>query len=211
MTKRRAAGARVGDAAELLLLSPRADIMAMPDLARRYTATEVLAFPDDGMRYELIGGELIVSPPPVPRHQVVIGRIHLLLRGYLDPLGFGDAVLMGPAGISWDEDTLVEPDLLVVTPDQVTNDWRTYRHLLLAVEVISPSSRRTDRLAKRRLYQANQVETYWIVDHEAGLVEVWHPDDARPEIVSDVLAWRALPDSEELRIDLPRLFDGLPG
>ena len=81
MTKRRAAGARVGDAAELLLLSPRADIMAMPDLARRYTATEVLAFPDDGMRYELIGGELIVSPPPVPRHQVVIGRIYLLLRG----------------------------------------------------------------------------------------------------------------------------------
>jgi Uma2 family endonuclease len=204
-------GASVGDAAELHFLSPRADIMAMPDLVRRYTATEVLAFPDDGMRYELIGGELIVSPPPVPRHQVVIGRLHSLLRGYLDPLGFGDAVLLGPAGISWDEDTLVEPDLLVVTPDQVTNDWRTYRHLILAVEVISHSSRRTDRLAKRRLYQANQVETYWIVDHEAGLVEVWNPNDARPEIVSDALTWRALPDGEENRIDLPQLFGNLPG
>lgn len=184
--------------------------MAMPDLVRRYTATEVLAFPDDGMRYELIGGGLIVSPPPVPRHQVVIGRVYFLLRGYLDPLGFGDAVLMGPAGISWDEDTLVEPDLLVVTPDQMTNDWRTYRRLLLAVEVISPSSRRTDRLEKRRLYQANQVETYWVVDHEAGLVEVWHQDDVRPEIVSDVLAWRALRADTEVRIDLSRLFGNLP-
>jgi Uma2 family endonuclease len=211
MTRRRAVGARVGDAAELLPLSPRTDIMAMPDMARRYTVRDILAFPEDGKRYELIGGELIVSPSPKPRHQVVVGELYALLREYLKPLGLAHCLFMGPADISWDDDNLVQPDLLVVAPDQVSNDWRTYRRLLLAVEVISPSSLRTDRLAKRRLYQANQVETYWIVDHETGLVEVWHPDDARPEIVSDVLTWRALPDGEEHRIDLPRLFDILPG
>lgn len=185
--------------------------MAMPDLARRYTVREVLAFPEDGKRYELIGGELIVSPAPKPRHQAVVGELHGLLREYLKPLGLAHCLFVGPADISWDDANLVQPDVLVAAPDEVSNDWSTYRRLLLAVEVISPSSRRLDRLAKRRLYQANQVETYWIVDHEAGLVEVWHPDDARPEIVSDLLAWRALPDSEELRVDLSRLFDGLPG
>ena len=185
--------------------------MAMPDLLRRYTVREVLAFPEDGKRYELIGGELVVSPSPKPRHQVVVGELYGLLREYLKPLGLVHCLFVGPADISWDEANLVQPDLLVVAPDEVSNDWSTYRHLVLAVEVISPSSRRIDRLEKRRLYQENGVETCWIVDHEAGLVEVWHPDDTRPEIVSDLLAWRALPDSEELRIDLPRLFAGLPG
>ncbi|MBK7925485.1 MAG: Uma2 family endonuclease [Gemmatimonadetes bacterium] len=69
----------------------------------------------------------------------------------------------------------MQPDLFVVPAAQATNDWRTYRDLRLAVEIVSPGSRRMDRVEKRRLYQAQGVGSYWIVDPEARLVEVWGP------------------------------------
>jgi Uma2 family endonuclease len=79
-----------------------------------------------------------------------------------------------------------------------------------AVEVVSPSSARADRLTKRMLYQRQGVATYWVVDPDARLVDVWHPEDHRPEIVTDVLTWRVTPDAEELVMDLDDLFQGLP-
>ena len=82
--------------------------------------------------------------------------------------------------------------------------------LLLAAEVLSPSSRRRDKVEKQRLYQERRVATYWIVDHEAAVGEVWHPEDERPLIVADTLVWRVTPDAAELRIDLPELFRDLP-
>ena len=81
---------------------------------------------------------------------------------------------------------------------------------MLAVEVVSPSSARADRTSKRRLYQRQGVATYWIVDPDAELVEVWHPDDDRPAIVTDVVRWRVSPDVGDLAIDLPELFRTLP-
>ncbi len=61
-----------------------------------------------------------------------------------------------------------------------------------------------------RLYQEQDVATYWIVDPEAQVVEVWHPDDERPEIVADVLRWRVSDDAPELQIELGQLFKDLP-
>jgi len=81
---------------------------------------------------------------------------------------------------------------------------------LLAVEVVSPSSAKADRVTKRRLYQKRGMGTYWVVGPSARLVEVWHPGDDRPEIVTDVLRWRVTADAEELVIDVQELFKGLP-
>ena len=184
--------------------------MSMPEVQRRFTVAEVLAFPEDGKRYELIGGELVVSPAPAPRHQALVSGLHVRLWQYLAGIGRGTTLFMAPADISWDDETLVQPDLLVVPPEEVSNSWTTYRTLLLAVEVSSPGSVRRDRVDKRRLYQERRVATYWVVDSEACLVEVWHPDDARPEIVTDVLQWRAMPDSPLVSIPLSDLFQGLP-
>ena len=182
----------------------------MPGLTQRYTVAEVLAFPEDGKRYELIGGELHVSPAPMPRHQAVIGRLYGLLWTYLGSLSLAHTLFASPADISWDDETLVQPDLLVVPPEEVTNSWTTYRTLLLAVEVLSPWSRRRDRIEKRRLYRERDVRTYWVVDHEAGIVEAWEPSNERPLIVSDMLSWRVAPDAPVLQIDVPELFRGLP-
>jgi hypothetical protein len=175
--------------AELPRLHRRADIMAMPDVRRRYTVREVQAFPEDGNKYELIGGELHVTPPPMPRHQLVLHRLDYRLRTYLTGLGRADTLISLPADISWDDETLVQPDMFVVVPEELTNSWTTYRTLLLVVE---------------------QVENYCVVDHDAGLVEIWQPGDERPRIEAERLTWRVAPDAPEVTIDLVELFRELP-
>jgi hypothetical protein len=89
----------------------------------------------------------------------------------------------------------------VVPPEGVGGSWASYRTLLLAVEVLSPSSLRRDRVDQRRLYQERRVAAYWMVDPEAGLVEVWHPEDERPAVVAAVLSWRIRPQAAELSVD----------
>lgn len=184
--------------------------MGMPNTARRYTVDEVLAFPNDGNRYELVDGELLVTPAPSYKHQRVVIRLCGWIEPYLARRPGIAQLSISPADITWDREKLVQPDLFVVPAGEVTTSWTSIRTLLLAVEVVSPSSARGDRLTKRMLYQRQGVATYWVVDPDARLVDVWHPGDQRPEIVTDVLAWRVTPDAEELAIDLNDLFQGLP-
>ena len=189
---------------------PTAHTMGMPAAAHRYTATEVLGFPYDGNRYELVHGELLVTPAPSQAHQIVLGRLHVWLQDYARVSRRSVQVFFSPADIMWSEAEYVQPDLFVVPAEEVTGNWRDCRTLLLAVEVASPGSARADRVTKRRLYQERGVATYWMVDPSAELVEVWHPQDERPEIVSDTLRWRVSPDSPEVAITLADVFAELP-
>ena len=183
--------------------------MAMPDTARRYTVDQVLAFPEDGNRYELVDGELLVTPAPGTLHQVVLSRLHYALAGHLNR--YPDVTLLfSPADITWDREKLVQPDLFVIPTAELSKSWKTVQTLLLAAEVLSPSSARADRLVKRRLYQRQGVQTYWIIDPDAALVEVWRPDDDRPEIVTETLRWQLKAEAEEFVLELGRLFGGLP-
>ena len=181
--------------------------MVMPDTARRYTVREVLAFPNDGNRYELVHGELLVSPAPRVWHQVIAGRLFERLVVYLS--GYRDLALalFSPADITWGtEDDLAQPDIFVVPLRETSEEWSSIRTLLLAAEVLSPSTARYDRITKRRLYQEHGVLIYWVLDPDARLVEVWHPGDERPEIVTDRLTWRVGPEHPELVIELKELF-----
>ena len=184
--------------------------MVMPDLARRHTVPELLQRPPDGRRHELLSGELVVTPAPGQRHQLVVERLHDALRDYLTPLGLRRGLFGVAADISWDAETLVQPDLFVVSPEEVTGDWASCRTLFLAVEVVSPASARTDRVLKRRRYQEAGVSSYWIVDPEARLVETWHPADLRPEIATEHLRWQVTEHATELLLPLGPLFDDLP-
>jgi Uma2 family endonuclease len=184
--------------------------MGMPDTARRYTVEEVLAFPDDGNRYELVDGALFVTPAPRQRHQRVLGRMYVRLENYVAGRSELAVAFVSPADIIWGPGEYVQPDLFVVPAHEVTGNWRDCRTLLLAVEIVSPSSARADRTVKRRLYQRRGVGTYWIVDPDAALVEVWHPGDDRPEIATELVRWRVAPDADELVIRLAEVFEGLP-
>jgi Uma2 family endonuclease len=130
----------------------------------------------------------------------------IALSNYLErePVGH---VFMSPSDISWGPDTLVQPDVFVVPLEQArTMNWREIRQLLLAMEVLSPSSFRADRFTKRRLYQAQRVPLSWVIDADQHSVEVWTPVDPFPRQESEELVWTPAGASVSFRIELADLF-----
>ena len=171
--------------------------MGMPAVSQPYwTASMVRELPDDGKRYECIDGELLVTPAPRLRHQDVVLALHLRLHAWLQQERVGK-VMLSPADIEIVPGTLVQPDLFVMprgAQGTLPREWHEVRALLLAVEVLSPSTARHDRVTKREFYARAGVGEYWIVDTDARLVERWTPADTRPEIVGEdeTLEWSPL-------------------
>jgi Uma2 family endonuclease len=181
--------------------------MGMPmALDRIYTADEVRAFPEDGNRYELVWGELLVSPTPRALHQLVVERLSAVLRAYCEKERAFFAWSQS-ADISWGPDTLVNPDTFVVPrTDAATLDWRRMTRLYLAVEVLSPSSVKHDRFGKRKLYQVQGVEETWVVDADEHFVEVWTRDATFPTKETDRLVWTPPGARTPCVIELAPLF-----
>lgn len=190
--------------------------MTMAAPAKVRTREAVLALQDaapPGVRYELIDGEVLVSPSPSSSHQLVLGEVNFQLSLYCRTHRVG-RVLTSPADLALDGTSILQPDVFVVPPDipLARAGWESVTRLLLAVEVLSPSTARGDRTVKRRFVQRQGVPEYWIVDLHARLVERWRPEDERPEIVTGALGWQPRPDVPPLAIDLPALFaDALAG
>jgi Uma2 family endonuclease len=185
--------------------------MGMPALQAPefWTADMVRALPDDGCRHETVHGELFVTPAPRMWHQIVNDRLTNALRNYLlrEPVGM---VLNLDADISWGPDVLVQPDIYVAPfAEMETLDWARVQTLLLVVEILSPSSVRVDRFAKRRLYQEVNVPLYWIVDTENRHVECWTPDAVTPAVERERLAWHPSGASAPCSIELASLFTPL--
>lgn len=135
---------------------------------RPLTRADLEDLPDDGHRYELIDGTLIVSPGPQLPHQDMVGNLHLLLRAAC-PAEL--KVVLAPFAVALAEDTEVQPDLLVAPRTQFTRK-ELPGSPLLAVEVLSPSTRRVDLLLKRDRLQSAGVPSYWLVDPDEPSVTV---------------------------------------
>lgn len=180
--------------------------MGMPETRRDWTLDEVYALPDDGNRYELIDGELFVTPAPSYVHQRVAGRLSRLLGSYADAVGID--VLMAPFEIRIEGPGEVQPDLVAfpVPTDPASTRFVDVTSLVLAVEILSPSTARVDRHRKRRLYQRNGVPEYWIVDAANRLIERWRPTDVEPDVFTDSMSWKVPAAAESLRIDLLAFF-----
>jgi len=155
--------------------------MGMAQASTTWTGERVRALPDDGLRYELVDGELLVTPSP----------------GW---------VRFAPADLSLGEDEVLQPDLFVIPAALNPRSWQEVRALLLVIEVLSPGTARFDRLVKRRRYQRAPVPEYWIVDLDARLVERWKPEDTRPEILTEILEWTPASGLKPLEIELPGFF-----
>lgn len=178
-------------------------------VTRRFTAADLATMPDDGLRYEVVRGELLVTPAPFPPHQKIVTRLMLLVGQYLGSHGLADQLRTSPADITLGPDTLVQPDLLVADTAMAdrTRSWTDVTELFLVIEVLSPSTARADRLLKRLDYQAYGIPQYWIVDGDERQVEVWTPEAQAPDIARDRLVWRHPSLDDECVIDLVRLFD----
>jgi Uma2 family endonuclease len=184
--------------------------MVMP--ATHWTVEMVRALPDDGKRYEVIDGELFVTPAPTLQHQRAAFTLGVLLRSYVATHALGD-VLLAPADVLTTEHVTVQPDVFVapLIEGRKPQSWEDVGSLLLAVEVLSPSTARADRHVKRRLYQRERVPEYWIVDLSARLIERWRPEDERPEILAEQLDWQPDPSHPPVVIDPPAFFRDVTG
>ena len=186
--------------------------MGMPATqSRRWTPEEVRRLtersPSHWPRYELIDGELLVSPAPRVSHHLAFTRLLGTLLAYTDRERCGRA-MASPADLQLEPDSIVQPDLFVLPPHDFARvrSWADFSNLLLAVEILSPSTAAHDRGFKRRYYQRTGVTEYWIVDLDARVVERWRPLDTRPEILAHELVWHPAGALAPLVIDLKELF-----
>ncbi len=171
-----------------------------------WTAEMVRQLPDDGNRYEVVRGELLVTPAPHFDHQLLVSRLAVAIGNYLahEPVG---VMLTSPADISWGRDVLVQPDVFVISHDEArSRDWSGIRALLLVVEVLSPTTARADRFTKRHRYQEAGVPLYWIVDGADQRAEVWTPAAEFPVIETERLVWRPAGAGHAFTLELPELF-----
>ena len=193
--------------APLPTLCAERTLMRMPHTADRWTADQVRALPDDGNRYELISGEMLVTPSPRGLHQVGVIKLALLLAAWLHETGVCE-LLWSPADLALGEDEVLQPDLFVyrTASGRPLRDWSDITELRLVIEVLSPATARYDRQLKRRRYQRAGVPEYWIVDLDARLIERWRPGDERPEVATERLAWEPVTGRGAVDLDVARYF-----
>lgn len=146
--------------------------MSEPGSRRGLTYADYAALPDDGTRYQLVEGELIVNPSPTRWHQVVLSWLIETLRAHARQADLG-TVYPAPLDVILEDCTVFQPDVLFVS--------HARKHVLrtanivgapdLCVEILSPSTASLDRVRKRELYARHGVLHYWIIDVDARSIE----------------------------------------
>jgi Uma2 family endonuclease len=172
-----------------------------------WTYSEYARLPDDGNRYEVVDGEVLVTPAPTPHHQKVIMRLAVRLLEYVEGRGAGwvlqDVDLLFVTG------QFLRPDLLVVPAEgrPGITDRGVEVPPALVVEVLSPSSRTIDRVKKPRRYLEFGVPAYWVVDPFDGVVWIWEAggDPESPRRESGTVRWSFPERAEPLHIEVPEL------
>jgi Uma2 family endonuclease len=180
----------------------------MSSSTTEWTYAEYARLPDDGNRYEVIDGEVCMTPAPGPHHQTVAANLFVELRGYVQQHRIGEVL--------WDVDLLfvsgqyLRPDMVFVPTASL--DGITDRGVEsppgLVVEVLSPHSRRIDRELKPPRYRAFGVPEYWIVDPISRSVECHRLSaSSGPEVVTDTLRWQPNTEYPAMTIEVGTLFD----
>lgn len=168
-----------------------------------WTYSEYARLPDDGNRYEVVDGEVLVTPAPTPHHQKVIQRLLVHLLEYVE--GRNAGWVLQEVDLLFLRGQFLRPDLLVVDRDGRAGitDRGVEVPPALVVEVQSPSSRTIDRLKKPRRYLEFGVPRYWVVDPLEQVVWVWEkgadPEAERRE--EDTVSW-TFPDNADAVLEL---------
>ena len=138
------------------------------------TYEDYAALPDDGRRYQVLDGELCVTPPPGTRHQEIIGHLYVAMHVHVRTHGLG-RVFVAPVDVILSNTSIVQPDVVFVATDRLglVSARGIEGAPTLAVEILSASTATLDRRRKRDLYARHGVPYYWIVDGEARTIEAY--------------------------------------
>lgn len=173
------------------------------------TVDDYLALPEDGRRFELLDGVLEEMTSPTLKHQRVIGRLYVLLVHALQDVGVAE-VLLAPFDVILDDRTVLQPDLVVIRHENagILNPRNARGAPDVAIEVLSPSTRRKDEVRKARLYARAGVPFYWVVDPEVDRIEFLRHTGDGYALISRAAAPATVdaPGVEGVRIALGALF-----
>lgn len=180
--------------------------MLMATATKRWTLAEVHSLPEDGNKYELVRGELFVTPPPNDPHETIAARLARILDPYVEAQGLG--FVFRPRAVMRYDESEVEPDLMVRLPQPPSNDdaaWNRAPTPSLVVEIHSDSTRRRDQAKKRSLYMDAGVADYWMVDPERRMITVVRVgcDDV---IAREEMRWQPAGASQPLVFAVARVF-----
>ena len=184
--------------------------MAMPATHIDWTVKMLDALEDDGRRYEIIDGELFVTPAPIDLHGLVVGELFVRLHAYLKRNGCGRA-MGSPSDVRRGDRTRnrVQPDVFVM---RLTDGQRPpypyeQRDLLFAVEVTSPRSMRLDYEIKRDMYLHEGIGEYWVMNHKKRNVSRWRTLGDTEEVLTERVEWHMDGASEPFVLDLVQFYD----
>src|SRR5213593_2993003 len=151
----------------------------------KLTYEDYVGLPDDGRRYEILDGELEVSPAPAPRHQGVSRNLLWVLHGHVWERGLG-SVYCAPIDVILAPTSVVQPDLIFIAGgrESIVTERAIEGPPDLAVEILSPWSDRRDRVAKAGLYARYGVRHYWIADPVARTLELYEVEGAEYRLVA---------------------------
>ncbi len=178
--------------------------MHMATRTKRWTLAELHRLPDDGNKYELVRGDLFVTPAPSLEHETILARLTEILVPFVVANDLGK--VFHPRAIVRFDGSEVEPDLMVRRLHSGGSlDWDDAPTPILVVEVLSSSTRRRDLGEKRRFYLDANVAEYWIVDPEARDVQVARlgDDDHR---ATELVTWMPAGAHKSLVIEVAAIF-----
>ena len=171
---------------------------------KRWTLAELHSLPDDGNKYELLRGDLLVTPAPTDPHETIAARLTRMLDPFVAAHGLG--FVYRPRAVFRYRGSELEPDLMVRAPQSNPKaDWDKAPKPILIVEILSPSTRRRDREMKRSFYTEAGIREYWIVDPESQEVTVVRtglPD----QVAADTVQWTPPGTSASLTIRVSEIF-----
>jgi Uma2 family endonuclease len=172
---------------------------------KRWTLEELHRLPDDGNKYEIVGGELFVTPPPSDQHETIAAKLAGILTPYVEAHSLGH--VYRPRAVMRFAGSEVEPDLMVRAPHPdrrgTDSDWTRAPTPVLVVEILSPYTRSRDRDAKRRFYMDAGVPEYWIVDPEERSIAIVRSDWERESASS--MTWAPAGADAPLKFEVGRI------
>lgn len=178
--------------------------MSVATEAKKWTLEEVHSLPDDGNRYELVRGELFVTPPPTDFHETILVRLTRILDPYVAKHGLG--FVYHPRAVLRFEGSEVEPDLMVRQPQTDPNaDWDQAPIPILVVEILSDSTRRRDQNQKRAYYAGAGVAEYWMVDPARRAITAVRSGQL-DLVTGDTLTWLPPGVGEPLSFEVAQVF-----
>ena len=145
-----------------------------------YTYDDYLELPDDGNRYEIINGELIMVPAPYTIHQEVSGNLEFQLRLYIEKEKVGK-IYDAPVDVILSETNVVQPDISFISNERsaIITEKNISGAPDVVIEIISPSSAYYDLIEKKELYEKYGVKEYWLVDPKKHWIEVHVNTDSK--------------------------------